>query len=53
VQVGALTLPNGIVVSPCTRNRGNAPGPAQVEYYVQRAKAGLIISEATLPSPQG
>ena len=53
VQLGALTLPNGIIVSPCTRNRGNVPGPAQVEYYVQRAKAGLIISEATLPVAQG
>lgn len=48
-----LSLPNRLIVSPCTRNRGNTPGPAQVDYYVQRAKAGLIITEATMPVAQG
>ncbi len=39
-----------------TRNRvgeGNALGPVNVEYYRQRAGAGLIVSEATQISEQG
>jgi len=56
LQLGDLTLPNRMVMAPLTRNRagaGNVPGPMNVEYYVQRASAGLIISEATQISPQG
>ncbi|MBD2040043.1 alkene reductase [Microcoleus sp. FACHB-672] len=56
IQVGAYTLPNRLVMAPLTRNRagdGNVPGPMNVTYYVQRASAGLIISEATQVSPQG
>jgi N-ethylmaleimide reductase len=55
-QVGALTLPNRVVMAPMTRNRagaGNVPGALAVEYYTQRASAGLIITEATQVSPQG
>ncbi len=54
--LGPLTLPNRVVMSPLTRSRagaGNAPTPLNVTYYVQRATAGLIISEATQISPQG
>jgi len=38
-----------------TRSRatGNIPTPLMVEYYVQRATAGLIITEGTSPSPNG
>jgi len=38
-----------------TRNRaiGNMPNELMVEYYVQRAGAGLIITEGTSPSPNG
>jgi N-ethylmaleimide reductase len=56
IQVGAYTLPNRLVMAPLTRNRagdGNVPGPMNATYYVQRASAGLIISEATQVSPQG
>ena len=56
LQLGALTLPNRLVMAPLTRNRASrsgVPGPLQVEYYRQRASAGLIISEATRISPQG
>jgi len=56
VQVGTLTLPNRVVMAPMTRNRagtGNVPGALAVEYYTQRASAGLIITEATQVSPQG
>ncbi|MBD2311879.1 alkene reductase [Desertifilum sp. FACHB-1129] len=55
-KLGALELPNRIVMAPLTRNRalpGNIPGPLNAEYYAQRASAGLIISEATQVSPQG
>jgi N-ethylmaleimide reductase len=55
VQVGALHLPNRIVMAPLTRNRApNAvPTDLTAQYYAQRASAGLLISEATAISHQG
>jgi N-ethylmaleimide reductase len=55
VQVGALRLPNRIVMAPLTRNRapGAIPTPLMAEYYAQRASAGLIVTEATAISAQG
>lgn len=55
VQVGALHLPNRVVMAPLTRNRAPdaIPTPLMAEYYAQRASAGLIISEATAISHQG
>ncbi len=56
VRVGPYELPNRIVMAPLTRNRagtGNVPQAMNVEYYAQRASAGLIITEATQISPQG
>lgn len=56
IQLGALSLPNRIVMAPLTRNRSdmhNVPTEMNVRYYRQRASAGLIISEATQISPQG
>ena len=56
VHVGPYTLANRVVMAPMTRNRagsGNVPGDMNVEYYRQRAQAGLIITEATQVSPQG
>jgi 2,4-dienoyl-CoA reductase-like NADH-dependent reductase (Old Yellow Enzyme family) len=51
LKVGALQLPNRIIMAPLTRSRATpdtrVPTPLQVEYYTQRASAGLIISEAT------
>jgi N-ethylmaleimide reductase len=50
-----LTLANRIVMAPLTRNRagkGLAPSQLTVDYYAQRASAGLIITEATQISPQ-
>ncbi|HEY0837546.1 MAG TPA: alkene reductase [Azospirillum sp.] len=50
VRIGAIELPNRIVMAPMTRSRagdGNAPTDLTVEYYRQRASAGLIITEAT------
>jgi N-ethylmaleimide reductase len=50
LKLGALTLPNRIVMAPLTRCRageGNVPRALAALYYAQRASAGLIISEAT------
>jgi N-ethylmaleimide reductase len=55
-QLGKITLPNRIVMAPLTRNRavaGNIPSRLAVDYYAQRASAGLIVSEATQVSPDG
>ena len=49
-HIGSLTLKNRIVMAPMTRSRSNgdgAPSDLNVEYYSQRASAGLIITEAT------
>ena len=50
-QMGELTLPNRLVMAPLTRNRAthgvDAPNDLTVEYYRQRASAGLIVSEAS------
>lgn len=54
-DLGPLRLANRIVMAPLTRNRAAAelvPGPFAVEYYRQRATAGLIIAEATQVSAQ-
>jgi N-ethylmaleimide reductase len=51
-----LSLKNRVVMAPLTRGRaGNSriPNDLMVEYYTQRASAGLIISEATSISEQG
>lgn len=56
LQVGELTLPNRIIMAPLTRQRaaeGRVPSDLMVEYYVQRATAGLILTEATSVTPQG
>jgi N-ethylmaleimide reductase len=56
-RLGNLHLKNRLVMAPMTRSRalvdGNVPNPLAVTYYVQRATAGLLITEATQVSPQG
>src|SRR6476469_8625499 len=50
------TFPNRLVMAPLTRNRADAegvPGDLAVDYYAQRASAGLIITEGTQPSAVG
>jgi N-ethylmaleimide reductase len=53
--LATLSLQNRFVMSPLTRCRalGNVPTDLMVEYYTQRASAGLIISEGTSPSANG
>src|SRR5579875_1571953 len=56
IEIGGLRLPNRVVMAPLTRLRGtpdHVPTPVMVEYYRQRAGAGLIISEGIPVSPQG
>ena len=55
ITAGQLHLPNRIAMAPLTRNRapGAVPTPLMVEYYTQRASAGLLITEATAISHQG
>src|SRR6476620_9665775 len=57
LKVGALTLPNRIVMAPLTRSRaageGRVPNALMAEYYAQRASAGLILTEATSVTPMG
>ena len=55
LALGALELPNRIVMAPLTRSRATperVPTPMMTEHYVQRASAGLIIAEATNVVPQ-
>ena len=54
LQLGALQLPNRIIMAPLTRMRAGAdsvPTSLNGRYYAQRASAGLIISEGTAVSP--
>lgn len=56
LQVGELLLPNRVMMAPLTRLRGtvdHVPTPIMVDYYRQRASAGLIISEGTPVAPMG
>ncbi|MGB0744607.1 MAG: alkene reductase [Opitutales bacterium] len=56
IRVGAWELPNRIIMAPLTRCRsseGRVPNALMVEYYAQRASAGLILSEATSVEPMG
>jgi 2,4-dienoyl-CoA reductase-like NADH-dependent reductase (Old Yellow Enzyme family) len=56
LRLGAFELPNRIIMAPLTRCRasvGRVPNAMMVEYYTQRASAGLILSEATAVDPMG
>lgn len=56
VDLGPIKLANRVVMAPLTRSRANeagVPNDLHVEYYRQRASAGLIIAEATNISPEG
>lgn len=56
IKLGAIEAPNRIVMAPLTRGRagpGFVPNELALEYYRQRASAGLIITEATGISQEG
>lgn len=51
VKLGSLEIPNRIVMAALTRCRAGAdhvPTDLMVDYYTQRASAGLILTEATM-----
>ena len=51
LRLGALALPNRILMAPLTRCRATAehvPTPLMATYYAQRASACLLIAEATM-----
>lgn len=54
-RLGAIDVRNRIAMAPLTRSRAGMDGvqtPLAVEYYRQRASAGLIVTEATNISRQ-
>ena len=54
LKLGALTLPNRILLAPLTRTRadtGHMPNALMAEYYAQRASGGLLITECTMVLP--
>lgn len=56
LKVGAFELANRIVLAPLTRARAGdvrVPNDLMRDYYVQRATAGLLITEATSITPSG
>ncbi|WP_336961859.1 alkene reductase [Sphingobium aquiterrae] len=56
LSLGTLTAPNRVFMAPLTRGRGtrdHLPTPLMIDYYRQRAGAGLIISEAIGISREG
>ncbi|GAA2565528.1 alkene reductase [Pseudonocardia hydrocarbonoxydans] len=56
VTAGALEAKNRLWMAPLTRNRADAdgtPNDLSVEYYRQRAEAGVIVSEGSQPSAVG
>jgi 2,4-dienoyl-CoA reductase-like NADH-dependent reductase (Old Yellow Enzyme family) len=56
LRLGALELPHRLLMAPMTRARGtrdHLPTEIMVDYYAQRASAGLIISEAIGITQQG
>jgi NADPH2 dehydrogenase/N-ethylmaleimide reductase len=56
LRLGDLALANRVVMAPMTRNRAQPdgiPSDLMVEYYAQRASAGLIVAEGTWPSVTG
>lgn len=52
-QLGAIEIANRLVMAPLTRNRApeGLPTNLMVEYYRQRATAGLIVTEGAQISP--
>jgi 2,4-dienoyl-CoA reductase-like NADH-dependent reductase (Old Yellow Enzyme family) len=56
-QLGALQLPNRVVMSPMTRGRATnpllIPTELDVEYFTQRGSAGLIVTVGTWVNQDG
>lgn len=56
LTLGALTLPNRILMAPLTRaraGRSHIANALMAEHYAQRASAGLLVAEATMVAADG
>lgn len=56
LRLGALTLPNRVVMAPLTRaraGRSHIPNALMAQHYAQRASSGLLIAEATMVASDG
>jgi N-ethylmaleimide reductase len=56
ITLGDIALANRVIMAPMTRDRAgpaDEPTASMVEYYRQRAGAGLIVTEGVQPSPVG
>jgi N-ethylmaleimide reductase len=56
LRLGAVEAPNRMIMAPMTRGRAEpdgTPNALMATYYVQRATAGLAVTEATPVSRQG
>ncbi|HWK36059.1 alkene reductase [Sphingomonas sp.] len=56
IDLGAIRAPNRMLMAPLTRGRstdGHVPTSVMIDYYRQRAGAGLIITEGTGISREG
>ncbi len=56
LKLGSLTLSNRIIMAPLTRARAGetrVPNDLMAKYYSERARAGLILTEATSVTPMG
>ncbi|WP_028661158.1 N-ethylmaleimide reductase [Nocardioides insulae] len=57
LSLGAVDVRNRVFLAPLTRMRATAPGDVpndlMLDYYLQRATAGLVVTEAAQISPQG
>jgi N-ethylmaleimide reductase len=55
-RIGDLTTKNRMIMAPMTRSRADqkgVPSELAIEYYMQRASAGLILTEGVAPSAVG
>ena len=55
-RIDGFDTRNRMFMAPMTRSRalaGGVPSDLAIEYYAQRASAGLIISEGTAPAATG
>ena len=55
-HIDGFDTPNRIIMAPMTRSRalpGAIPSELAIEYYTQRASAGLIVTEGTAPAAAG
>jgi N-ethylmaleimide reductase len=55
-RIGGIDTPNRLFMAPMTRSRalaGGVPSELAIEYYAQRASAGLIVTEGVAPDAVG